>query len=774
MMKKNLKIISVVAFAWCLLATSCTKEQDFQEIAMEDFSKSFKALVMGGKTIDPNQDWSTVGTIPVEISVDMGDNNEYTVYIFHTPPVLDSDAAYIGMAKLTSGETKTINVAKPSKAGLLYAACYDNESHAMCKTFVARASGSKVSFTGKIPASTGTRSVTSGNRWSVPAYTMPSVTKYTTGNLIEMTDRENVTGMDDSSEKHLRISNRYTGLINRLNTYPNQSVYVTSIWTLTYDQRVTNGSVIVVGSAGRIEIPRGFKLTTAPQGENDTNGMIYVMEGGQITGEGTVEFTNSNGTYSYNAGVITAKEVAVNSGVLCNAGTVGNSENSNTQLTGETTVDLPGEFVNHGFAYFSQGSGNGLSVLNDCYMSVKGDLALNGESRLDDGSFLECKTLTLNGNNSANHVLYMGNGAYLNCKDNISIDNYGIWGPSGSGYKSNAILKINGCSYCKTRDGDASTFLLDHVELILPTSYPTIFDNGAIREWDSDIKSYGIGTLSETYSGYYGIRLFYDWFNAGRGVVIDVANYQWTPDNNGKYNYVWGEGNEPHASGIDESRMTCTYGDGPSYASAGLSDPNDFHVSFAKGVNYTPATNWLYYAFDIYDSNNDFNYNDVVLQVGTPIDNGDGSFTSLVQVACVGTTLSTTVLYDGVELGTEIHVALGTSTTANTNKITRSFRKLESITFNSSDFQLDKLPLTLHIVNGNNADNQFSYVPQLLNGAPSFIVVNGDGAAKWYWTKEKMNIGLAYPLFGMWGNNMTSAPDWYNSKNADTSRIVTW
>lgn len=773
MMKKNLKVISVVAFAWCLLATSCTKEQNFQEIAIEEFSKSFKALVLGGKTIDSNQDWSTVGTIPVEVSVDMGDDNDYSIYIYHTPPVLDGDAAYIGMAKLTSGETKTINVAKPSKAGLLYAACYDNGNHAMCKTFVARASGSKVSFTGKAPASAGTRSVTSGNNWSVPTYTMPNLTRYTSGNLIEMTDKENVTGMDDSSEKHLRISNRYTGLISRLNTYPNQSVYVTSIWTLTYDQRVTNGSVIVVGSAGRIEIPRGFKLTTAPMGAEETNGMIYVMEGGQITGDGTVEFTNSNGTYSYNAGVITAKEVAVNSGVLCNAGTVGNSENSNTQLTGEVTSDFAGEFVNHGFAYFTQTSGNGLSILNDCYMSVTGDLALHGESRMDDGSYMECGTLTLNGNNHSNHVLYMGNGAYLNCKGSVSVDNYGIWGPSGSGYRSNAMLKINGCSYCKTTSSDASSFLLDHVELILPNGYPTVFDDGAIREWDSDIKSYGIGTLSETYSGYYGIRMFYEWLNGGNG-LLDVANYQWTPDANGKYNYVWAENGNPYVSGIDESRMTCVYGDGPSYTVTGSGTPDDFHVSFSKGVNYTPSTNWLYYAFEIYDSNNDFNYNDVILQVGTPTDNGDGTFTSLVQIACVGTGLSTTVLNDGVDFGAEIHVALGTSSTANTTSITRNFRKLESITFDSSDFQLDKLPFTLHIVNGNNADNQFSYVPQLLNGAPSFIVVNGDGAGKWYWTKDKMNIGLAYPLFGTWGSNMTTAPDWYSSKNADASRVVTW
>ena len=741
---------------------------------MEEFSKSFKALVMGGKTTDPNQDWSTVGTIPVEVSVDMGDNNEYSVYIYHTPPVLDKEATYIGMAKMMSGETKTINVAKPSKAGLLYAACYDNGNHAICKIFVARASGCKVSFTGNTPTSAGTRAVSSGNRWSVPAYNKPDVSRYTTGNLIEMTDQENVTGMDDSSEKHLLISKNYNGLINRLNSYPNQSVYVVGTWTLTFDQRVTNNSVIVVGNGGKIVIPRGFKLTTTPQGEDDTNGMIYVMEGGEITGDGTVEFTNSTGTYSYNAGVITAKEVAVNSGMLYNAGSVGDGDYTETKLTGEINVgDYAGEFINHGKAYFTQTSGSWLSILNDSYIKVLGDLSLSCESRMDDASYIECASLTLNGNKSTNHVLYMGNGAYLICLGKLSVDNYGVWGPSGSGYQSNALLRINGCSYCNITRDDASSYLLDHVELLLPRDYSTIFDTGAIREWDSDVKSYGIGTLSETYSGYYDIRLFYEWFNAGKG-LLDVANYQWAPDNNGKYNYVWSDVTEPHASSVDEARLTCVYSDGPSYSLDRISTSDNYYATFWKGYNDTPTTNWLYYAFDIYDSSNDFNYNDVILQVGTPTDNGDGTFTSLVQIACVGTTLSTTVLNDGVEFGSEIHVALGTSTTANTKTINRNFRKLESITFNSSDFQLDKLPFTLHIVNSNNADNQFSYVPQILDGAPSYIVVNGDGAGKWFWTKDKMNIGLAYPLFGMWGSNPTAAPDWYNSKNADASKVVTW
>lgn len=773
MMKKSYCIISVVAFAWCLLATSCTKEQNFQDIASDQFSSNFKALVMGSKSIDPNQDWSTVGTIPVEVKVDMGDSKEYTVYIFHTPPVLDDNAGYIGMVRLNSGESKTINVAKPAKAGLLYAACYDSDSHAFCKWFVAKDSGCKVTFSGKSVVQTGTRSVSTGNRWSVPITNLPDLTKYTTGNLIEMTDQENITGIGDSSEKHLVITKTFNGIINRLNTYANQSVYVLNTWTLTYDQRVTNGSIIIVGKGGKIVVPKGFKLTSNPQGEDDTYGMVYVMEGGVISGEGTVEFATSTDSYCYNGGIISAKNIQLNGGTLFNSGLLGDEKSPTTVMTGSNgTNGYPGTLINHGLTKIAETEGNSLSIFNAGVIQVTGNLTLNNETRMDDASYTECAKLTLNGNNSKNHVLYMGNGAYLNCKGDISIDNFGVWGPSGNGYKSNAIFKIKNCTYCKTTEGAPSTYLLDHVELVLPTSYPTIFDNGAIREWDSDIKSYGIGTLSETFSGYYDIRLFYEWMNAGKG-LLDVSNYNWTIDGYNKYNYLWSDTSMPYDIGVDEDRMTCFYSDGPSY-SLTTTDYTGNHHLFQKEVNYTPETNWLYYAFEIADSNNDFNYNDVILQVGTPNDNGDGTYTSTVQVACVGTTLSTTVLYDGENFGDEIHVALGTSTTANTSKINRKFRKLDTITFNSSDFRLDKLPFTLHIVNSNNVDNQFSYMPQILNGTPSFIVVNGDGAKKWFWTKESMNIGLAYPLFGTWGSDMTKAPDWYNSKNADTSKIVSW
>lgn len=773
-MKARYWIKSVVATAFYLLATNCSHELDLQQIKQDEFSENFKALIMGGKTIDPLHDWSTVATTPVTVSVDFANDAEYTVYIYMTPPLIDAEATYIGMAKLKSGEQKTINIAKPSNVGLLYAACYDEDNHAMCKPFVAKVSGTEVSFTGRIPSETvspnntssqaRTRSNTTGNNWSVPTQEMPDLTKYTTGNLIEMTEDYNEPGHTDGSEAHLKISSDYIGRISCLSDYTNQSVYVNGTWTLSFDQRVINGNVIVVGNGGKIVIPEGFKLSTNSANETGNGGMILVLPGGEITGEGALEIGNLPNTLSYNQGSITCREINLTGGTLYNDGILGKSYNTETSLIGDSgTNDTPGLLVNGGGAFFVEASGDALAVYNASSLTVTNELALSRSSRVDDASYTRCNSLILTGD--GDDVLYMGNAAYLNCLGSFYVDNFGVWGPSGNNYKSNAVFKFNNCSYCQTTNGVASTYMLDHVELLLPTTFSSIFDNGALREWNSDVKAYGIGTLSPTYEGYYNIYLLHYWLNAYEGALINVDNYQWNRDE--KTTFAWNGSPSPGTQGIDDSRRTCTYAHTASYTEGG--------VGFYKIENTLPTTNYTYFAFEIFDDNKDLDYNDVVIRLSTPVDNGDGTFTSTAQIVAVGTGLSTTILLNKVDFGKEIHVALGTGFTANTNTINRTFRDLETITFNSvNEIDLENLPFTLRIINGNDVENQLSGTKRYVNGIPSYLVVSGDAQGKWQWPIEGWNIGLAYPLFNAWAANEQSNSDWYFKGNAGNNKTVSW
>ena len=760
MMKRMNWIKCVVAASLCLTATSCKK--DTGSTPEEEFVDNFKALVMGSKEIDSHQDWNTVGNANVNITVDYGNDAEYTVYISQSPLIFDTNAVYIGMAKLKSGESKTISIARPANSPLLYAACYDANGHAVSKPFPVKEGTSELSFTGKSPSQAYAFTPTIGNNWSVPVRELPDLSAYTSGTLVNPTDEVE---LDDEHEVHFQVNSDFTGFIPSLGTFAKKSVYVTATWTLTFNQQVLRDNVLIVGAGGKIVVPEEFKLTTCPVADENT-GLIYVLPGGEITGDGVVEFATNSGTFSYNGGTITAKNINLYGCTLYNSGTIGKIDVTETSMA--CFVDnsgIPCTLSNIGNTFLEEITGDNFSIENAGYLKVNGGLVLNSSSKMDDGSYTECASLTLNGDTNGENVLYMGNAAYLNCLGDISIDNYGVQGPSGSEFKANAILQFNNCTYCATTDGVAGTYLLDHVELILPSNFPTIFDDGAINVYEGDKRGVGIGKLQDTFSGYQNLRMLFYWMNGCEGRSLDVANYQWKLLEE-KYCFV-GTDAATAANGIDASRQTCTYSTSPSYNS------NRFR---SQSTGSTPSIGCIYYLFETLESSTkDFDYNDVVLRVSTPIDQGDGTYYANVQIMCVGNKVKTTVYYNGVEFGEEVHAAIGTAVTTPVNNTTvnRVFRKLGEITFNDGNCRIDKLNLALNVEN-EKGEATLEQQPTSLGVAPLYIVVNGDRVGKWFWPIESNNIGIAYPEFSNWGSNVQVAIDWYDSSNAVSSKIVSY
>lgn len=673
-MKQSFLTKYVVALVIVLMATSCSKEGSYSQ---PEITESFRALVMGGKDIDPNQTWSTATNTSVTINVNLKADEEYTVYIYHTHPATSTSTPYLGMATMRSGESKTIFVAQPVNAKQLYAACYDTKKQAICMPVI----NGQVTFSGSINNSTAIPSITTGNNWSVPYKALPDLSKYTTGDLIDIANLN--PELPEDAEAHLKISSSYSGFIPFLGTHTNMSVYVTSEWTLTFDQRINSGNVIVVGQGGKLIIPKGFKLTTTPQGESNVMGRIYVMKGGEISGEGTVEFSNEADGYNYSEGTISTGEIAIASGSFYNGGTI-----QNARLTGSGTT---AEFVNLNSAYLSEADGTSLSIMNAGTISIAGKLTLANNTRMDDGSNIRCGSLTLQGN--GNSVLYMGNGAYLNCRGNISVSSYGVWGPSGDKYKANARFRAGGCSQYSANSGNANEFMLDNVQF-------------------------------ETPLGASNLDLLGGWMNG---------------------------------TGIDGNRQTCFY--------------------VLEGNPDTPKSNYIFYAFEVPDNYNvrDFDYNDLVLRISTPFDNGDGTYTVSVNVAAIGSDQQMNVVYNGEDFGKEVHEAMGiaTSATINNNSVTRSPEVLGMITINDPNIAIDKLAFSLRKTNKAGTSTTFRQSTDS-EDAPLFLAVCGNAQGKWLWPKESSNIGLAYKDFSTWANNAHSALDWYDSKNASSSRIVSW
>ena len=639
---------------------------------------------MGGKDIDPNQTWSTATSTSVTINVNLKADEEYTVYIYHTHPATSASTPYLGMATIKTGESKTIFVAQPVNAKQLYAACYDAKRQVICMPVI----NGQVTFSGSINNSTASPSITTGNNWSVPYKALPDLSKYTTGDLIDIANLD--PELPEDAGARLKISSSYSGFIPFLSTHTNMSVYVTSEWTLTFDQRINSGNVIVVGQGGKLIIPKGFKLTTTPPGESSVMGRIYVMPGGEISGDGKVEFSNEADGYNYNEGTISTGEIAIASGTFYNKGHVGNS-NQNTKLTCAADNDAPGEYINLGTTSINSADGTSLVIMNAGSIDIMNNLKLAQNSRMDDGSSTSCGSLTLQGN--GNSVLYMGNSAYLNCKGSISVSNYGVWGPSGDKYKANARFRAGGCTQYSANSGNAHEFMLDHVQF-------------------------------ETPLGASNLDLLAGWMNG---------------------------------TGIDDNRQTCFY--------------------VLEGNPDAPKSNYIFYAFEVSDNYNvrDFDYNDLVLRISTPYDNGDGTYTISVNVIAVGSDQEINVIYNGEDFGKEVHEVMGiaTSGTINNNSVTRSPEVLGKITIDNPNIAIDKLAFSLRKTNKAGTSTTLR---QSTNSedAPLYLAVNGNAQGKWLWPKESSNIGLAYKEFSTWANNAQSALDWYDSKNASSSRIISW
>ena len=627
-MKKKYLMNAVAVLALGLTAASCSKDLD---ISKSDIVGNAETAL--GVKIAPDQDWIMAASTNVNVSVNLDYGAEYTVYIFADEP-LTSNADYIGSATLVSGESVNITVARPSGAGMLYAACYDKDNHAIYKSFAVRTSGTSVAFGESATTTKGLRRATStGNRWSVTPLNMPDLSAYTTGNLIEMQEEINGNGAGlpinqaDGREAHLKITGSYSGSIARIQSYANQSVYVTGTWTVPEDQRCTGNSAIVVGNGGKIIVPSGCTLSTNANNEAGTTGMIYVMPGGSIEGDGQLQFSNGTQTYSYNGGNITVSNININGGVLYNAGTIGIPEGANWRTAASSTAlegpagtpDAPSKFINLGKAVFTSVGGAGISFENACNMRVTGDLAIGNSSKMDNGSYIECGTLHLNGSNNGGIVLYMGKAAYMNCLGDISVNNFGVWGPTTD--DARAIFKINGCSYCNyTTGGDASYYMVDNVELIIPSPF---FDEGVKNFYTGGVA----GRLIDYHPDYHKALLFYGWFNGQGCKGINSDNYEWVQIQEQGHQIdhePWWEVDVPGSQGfvlkanasfydVDESRATCIYGTSPSY-SVSVDDSENCGVNIDKGENRKPTPQVYTYAFE--DTfMGDYDMNDVVLQV---------------------------------------------------------------------------------------------------------------------------------------------------------------
>lgn len=746
-MRKSYLMKSMALVAIAAAAASCNHDAwnerpDTTKQQTQEYANNFRSIVLGGQNMDPRQTWNTATKANVKVSVNLDYEADYKVYITTADPLIKK-GAYIGVAEIKSGQEAILSIAKPDDAVLLYASCYDKDGHAIVKPFFMTDAEASISFGRTATAQAPNRATSTGNRWSITPLSMPDLSAYTTGTLYEMEEAFNnngstVVNQADGSEKHLKITGNYSGAIARIQSYANQSVYVTGTWEVPADQRCTGGSVIVVGDGGVINIPANHKLSTNANNNAGTTGMIYVMPGGKITGDGELQFSNGTETYSYNAGVITVKDININGGILYNAGKIGGVEGEhNPALVGPAgTIDSPSKFINLGQATLASTGGAGLSVENACNMYVIGKMSVGNTSKMDNGSYTECGSFVGGGNGNGDCLLLMGEGAYMKIKGDLSINNFGVWGPDSSN-PTPAIFEIsNDVSYINWTDYSPGTFMLDNVDVVIPEDFDTTIPEGF--QYNPRMKpSLAVLTL---------------WMNANGNVGMDTKDGYITINP-----WVSKDGS------VADSRRTCSYGTSPSFTFTKDTDDN-CGININKKKNIEPNSSWCYFAFEDLGKSDDFDFNDIVVRVSTPDENG----VATVDLCAIGGTLECTVFNGTAQIGQEVH-SYGVFGANTSNWVGVPIAQLGTVNVPEGT-TVAQLNINIQV---KRSDGNIVTVTGPAPGETPFrVCVTGDEQGRWYWAKERINISSAYPKFGAWGANIESYPEWY--KEPVAASVMQW
>ncbi|MDE7455332.1 MAG: DUF4842 domain-containing protein [Prevotella sp.] len=712
-MKKVYLMKGMAAMTLGLVVASCNKADIFnayadQEVKEQEFTENFQNNVMGGKTIDPNQNWSTAVQSNVTVSVNLDNGVDYNVYVFTANPVLDKSAAYIGTAVVTSGQTKTISVARPADVETLYVAYMDTKGN----MFATPVSASDANVTlGTVKAASNAARRAGEATVTITTIATPDVAEYKAG-AVALTDA-NVGEIEFGKKMIIEQGTKLTAIVyNVFNTYGG-TIYVEGEWEISGDQRFGAGTRLIIANGGKVTVKEGGILGS----NNDDDhpeilpGLFYVMSGGKLTGDGSVELHNAAGDdMCFIGGTVDVQQYNMNGSKTYVA--------EGGHLLSEFLQNGDGQAVviNHGEVHVKYASntyntgGKGycrnLAIENACQFTVDYQLTLSNwvDSKIADGGYLSVGALKLDGGNGKH--LYMGENAVIEIGQveankaefsgettnfgQIMIGNFGIVGPSTDN-QNRAFIK-----FCTLQNAYYGDKVLNKLTII-PTE-------------DTPKDNYSWGVFAD-------------------GVLFGTtANYT-----------------------IDTSECT-----------AGIKQETN------TGGN--PKPNYIYYAFEDLGTTDDFDFNDVVIRVSTPNANG----VSTVELMAAGGTMPTVVTYGDKTLGSEVHQTFGVEvgTMVNTGAEKKEFKTLGTIEGLSADTDMTKLPFGITVTgNGGQVTRVVNSVEN--NGkAPLMIVVNGDENGKWFWATERTNITAAYAQFGEWGANAGTNTDWY--KNYADGKVWKW
>ena len=748
---------SFAVAAVALLAVSCNHDawnQQYDPTAQKakEFEANFKNIVMNGKDIDANQKWTNT----VKTTISLTATKTGTLKIYAENPV-GHVVAPLYEAPVTDGKAMKFVITRPQDVTKLYAAIVDADGYFIENMgFTATEDEVAVQFVPRQAAQVSKRA----RRTLQPTFNFPAdadASKFLADVPAGVEKLQQNVGRANNY-----IDETWTGDINIWGAATAEGNWQDRSGGTLYIKGncdFSNRSFYFDGHS-ELYLLEGATLTLGVNngsGNLQVNTNIYIAEGAKLIANGELKL--NNGLHIFNHGTIQAPKISTNSeSWLVNGGKV--------TVEGKISVE------------------NTLSVLENNGIVMAADLNTAGTGEVENNDSLRITGTT-----------------FINSNDNTWVNN-GHWHTGNFIYNAASDEVINNCRL--TVDEDFNINLGDNpgngnFKMDAGSGVVTKYFNGG-GNW---AKSYSTG-----WSSFNG-GPFYIYMGANSVFrVTETATMNATKALYGIYGPEEGDYAVFHAKNIvagkDNQGYEVTYGgnlfvasdlhfangwsgqypyidilDGAKVAKFG--DNADIHINATKcnpGYNGKKVSadpkEYVYFAFEDLGVSDDFDFNDVVVRVGIPNENGVAD----VELCAVGGTLETYVFNGDQQIGEEVHAEFGcefgtyhVNDKGNTNKdgLVTPIKKIGTVTV-AAGASVAELPINIHVTQ--NGVERVVTGPTQPQEIPFRVVVLGDEKGKWFWAKERINISDAYLEFGEWGANMNTNADWYKHPLLDN--VVKW
>ena len=766
----------MAVLAMGLVAASCNKmdfdQSAYQQAKEQESQEQFMNNVMGGKSIDPNQTWSTTKSVSITVTP----QKDGILKIYAANPI-GNIVAPLYTTTAVAGKETTFTVTRPADVEMLYATVLNEDGLiADLLAFNATEASAIVDMTDD----TTTRSI------SRRAASAPTAPGYDQTNPIPVPAAP--TDLPTSANANIKIENNTTTEWG----YDGKTVFIAENVTLTITQQYGRaGSKVYMSKGSKIVNTSGTLYMSGSYIYNDggtIEGGLLLDNNSVIWNKGTIDTKDANINYQndnsliYNSGMITANNFTVGqNGRLWNEGTVTatgtlkgyNSnakiynaagcnmnaavfelDNSSQYLWNEGTLTVSGAFkttnsaaattVNNGTIYagsFDGSAGAHFFNANDAIVVISGETAITNSNTVwvNDGTYTS----------GTFKVTAGGNQVFNNCRLTVtgkfSMGNY-----DGSRFVLNGHASV----ICDEFDWNGDNYFW--------------LGGGSLLKVTKTLKSNNINSDK----GFFNTTSEYAVISA-KAITTDNPNNQWRAWYEGK---IYVDTDEHFAlKKINDGQSNMKLADGALLTGKQGTAPIEWGESTCrpeyKGKKKDPdPVMYYYYAFEDLGAIGDFDFNDVVLRLSAP-ENGK----STVELVAAGGTLPVQVIYNGSEVGDEVHKEfdVDTKTMVNTGASggeKKAFKSLGTVEI-ASDANMAALPFGIRVTGNNGETVTVTNEVDQKGTAPLMIVVSGypsslndistENVGKWFWAKERINISSAYTQFGAWGADVQNNKNWY-------------